>query len=294
MEEIFRCAYSKIADLDKLGPSLYKHHTHTNEFWKDFFCIYERIRYKIKPQTAEELLAEPLFLNDEILVENKPIYYQTWVRKEIYSIGHLVHETGEIYTYEQFTQQYNVRTNALTYLGCIQAVKKYIKTFDITIENNDKLLKPISLSSICKPAKGTKVLYDILTSDEKFPNACEKWEKTIAGEINWRACFEKIVKIQEIKLRWFQIRILHRILATNIVLKEMKVVPNNSCSFCNNERESIKHLFWDCQHSQTFWKELENYISKNCENSKITKFDEKLVILGTNKNCKNDYVFEYI
>ena len=30
-------------------------------------------------------------------------------------------------------------------------------------------------------------------------------------------------EIQEMKLKWFQIRLLHRILATNIVLKEMGI-----------------------------------------------------------------------
>ena len=42
-------------------------------------------------------------------------------------------------------------------------------------------------------------------------------------------------KIQEIKLKYFQIRLLHRILATNNVLKEMGITQSVLCDFRNLE-----------------------------------------------------------
>ena len=42
-------------------------------------------------------------------------------------------------------------------------------------------------------------------------------------------------KIQEIKLKCFQIRLLHRILATNNVLKEMGITQSVLCYFRNLE-----------------------------------------------------------
>ena len=45
-------------------------------------------------------------------------------------------------------------------------------------------------------------------------------------------------KIQETKLKWFQVRLLHRILETNIVLKEMGIIQSVLCDFCNLERDS--------------------------------------------------------
>ena len=72
--------------------------------------------------------------------------------------------------------------------------------------------------------------------------------------IDWKACFIQTKKIQEIKLKWFQIR--QRILVTNIVLKEMGITQSVLCDFCNRERDVFQHCMWKCEHVKSFWNEL--------------------------------------
>ena len=62
-------------------------------------------------------------------------------------------------------------------------------------------------------------------------------------DIDWSRNFKKMQNIQEIKLKWFQIRLVHRILATNIVLMHMGIENDINCSFCRRERDSINHIF---------------------------------------------------
>ena len=50
------------------GPSIYSKEVHSNRFWEDTFKVYELFRYKVKPESSEEALAEPLFLNRNIKV----------------------------------------------------------------------------------------------------------------------------------------------------------------------------------------------------------------------------------
>ena len=50
---------------------------------------------------------------------------------------------------------------------------------------------------------------------------------------------------QEVKLRWFQFRLLNRILCTNTLLVKINRSDNPNCTFCNEVEESIIHLFWD-------------------------------------------------
>ena len=109
-----------------------------------------------------------------------------------------------------------------------------------------------------------------------------------------KKCFEQLRKIQEIKLRWFQIRILHRILATNIVLKEMGVTESNKCSQCNNEKDSILHGLWECQISKTFWNYFLEFIHAHCANVRNLTLDEKIIIFGTDNTFEGDKVFDYI
>ena len=64
----------------------------------------------------------------------------------------------------------------------------------------------------------------------------------------------KIHKIRYVKLSWLQMRIPHIIIATNTTLKEIGVVDDIRCNFCNNERASIiEHVFWKCNCIRLFW-----------------------------------------
>ena len=48
-------------------------------------------------------------------------------------------------------------------------------------------------------------------------------------------------------------RIIHRIIATNIVLNKMGVTANTQCGFCNDEKDSTEHMFWKCASIRRFW-----------------------------------------
>jgi hypothetical protein len=211
--------YQNVEDIHLYGPSIYSTKKHSNLFWKDVFRVYEQFRYKIKPQSSAEVLSEPLFFNNNLKINNNYIYYKNWMQKSVNCIGNLIDDRGHFYTYQEFTRKYDIQVNPLTYLGCMQTVKKYLKSLNITIENNEMLTSPKSLACIHAQVKGTKSYYNKLTENEKAPNCCSKWETKLGEQIDWNSCFYKIKHIREVKLKWFQIRLLHRILATNIVFK---------------------------------------------------------------------------
>ena len=62
--------------------------------------------------------------------------------------------------------------------------------------------------------------------------------------------FSQLNKLYEVKRKKFQMRIMHRIIGTNVMLKEMGVANNNKCSFCLIAKDTIQHIFWECKHSQ--------------------------------------------
>ena len=65
--------------------------------------------------------------------------------------------------------------------------------------------------------------------------------------------FTKLKKIHEVKQKKIQIRSFHRILATNVTLKRMKVTNDERCTFSNAHNENTPHLFWRCDIIQHFW-----------------------------------------
>ena len=84
--------YQDMDNIHMYGPSIYSKEVHSNRFWEDTFKVYELFRYKVKPESSEEALAEPLFLN--IKVGKKCILFKSWLEKGIYCIGHVIDEEG--------------------------------------------------------------------------------------------------------------------------------------------------------------------------------------------------------
>ena len=106
----------------------------------------------------------------------------------------------------------------------------------------------ISLSRIYSAPRGTRLYYNILVNDNCMPNCCLKWSEKLKSNISWNTVFIKVKKKfkKNVKFKWLQMRIIHRIIATNIVLNKMGVTANTQCSFCNGEKDSIEHMFWKC------------------------------------------------
>ena len=79
-------------------------------------------------------------------------------------------------------------------------------------------------------------------------------------------------------LKEFQYKILHKYLATNSLLYRMKKVESNRCTFCNLYVENIKHIFYDCIESKNLWFMIQNVLEKiDCT---VTKLIFKDVVLG--------------
>ena len=86
----------------------------------------------------------------------------------------------------------------------------------------------------------------------------EKWlsEDAVIGNL-------EVNCTTETKLRVFQFKFLHRRVATNDFLHKIGLKEVDSCSFCNDSTETLMHLFWYCNYTQTFWKNAFQWISQN-------------------------------
>ena len=87
---------------------------------------------------------------------------------------------------------------------------------------------------------------------------------------------------------------IHRILATNVVLKNMGVLDDSDCSFCNEMQDSIQHMFWDCGHVKAFWESFIRGVNTCHDHTMNLSLSAPLVILGYDKNVKSNGIFYYI
>ena len=104
----------------------------------------------------------------------------------------------------------------------------------------------------------------------------------------------------ETKLQDFQYKLMHRILITNSFLYKCQLKETDLCTFCTETKESLVHIFWECNYVPNFWLVIGNFL-KICSVS--LPFNAKDTILGlieynsvqgTMQHCFNYFEILYI
>ena len=134
----------------------------------------------------------------------------------------------------------------------MQAIKSCIRKTKITVVGKNSADLTKTLKTVYNQQKDSRLFYEVLTQSINKPNCCDKWEAKLNKDINWCITFKKMQQIQEIKLKWFKIRLVHRVIATNVVLTHMGIENDVTCSFCQKEQDSINHIFWSCTYVRSF------------------------------------------
>ena len=71
--------------------------------------------------------------------------------------------------------------------------------------------------------------------------------------------------VKETKIQCFQYKLLHRILPSNKFLYQIRYIDKPNCSFCDNEDETLEHLFFQCQYVFSLWESLKVYLQVNID-----------------------------
>ena len=246
------------------------------------------------PSDMNEFVSECIFYNDNIYVGGRHIFYRQWLDQDVYQIHHLLNDQGEFLRFNAFQLKYpQIQTNFLEYQGVVNAVRMYAARVGIVMEPGFQIKEPLVIKLILS---GKNTISSLLKDKKDLvPAGFQKWNNQYNNNLNWNKILDLCHNTtKECKLKWFQLRILHRILPTNRFLFVRNVKDDNSCSFCGEHEESINHLLWNCEIVQNFWNQLENLLLNSCPNIVNLRFDEELVLFGTRQNMYADVIFDLI
>ena len=250
-----------------------------NPFWKDIFeCL-----HMAKPYTK---LCVPEILSLDILnfipISEYPVYMK-WKLYGIQFIRDIVDsQSKSLLTFQQVRQKLNLE-KFLRYYSLLSNIPKYIKKYikdycDLNLEN---FVPFDAFSKRILENKKLKFVYRDLVDKicilpyEKFL----KWEDVTNSEISeWSKYFSLLKRCcRDTYLKNFQYKILHRIIPTNTFLYRIKQKETSLCTFCNEEEETIEHLFYDCNVTYNFWLSFLQKIKLFDEHFSISKTE---ILLG--------------
>ena len=289
--------YPELKNINKFGnayPEIIRNKI-KNYFWFDVLKYLDKLmKTQVKINKVNyDVINEPLHFNNNIKRGNKTISITEWIENNIVCIRDIIAEDGQtVIDFETFKAKYvnTPRTNFLDFNGIALSVRQFLTKS----KNNPSQFIDCSFLAWDMIREGNSKVRDFLHVDDKQPTATLKWDSYFPA-LNWNKIFKKCHKITiDTQLRWFQLRILHRILPTRRYLHICKIIDSPICLLCKNHDETLCHLFWECTIVQTFWKDLETLLRLKCYNCSRFSFKLDLVIFGTSEGVITDTVIDFI
>ena len=246
-------------------------------FYRNILVYFSELKTLYSFDQAQNII---LFNNKEILVDSKTFFIREWFKKGILSIQDLLHNTGQLMTYQEFTNKYSCKTNFLQYYQVISAIPKHLLAKAKSTKPINKELYSDNNLSLQLNESITLYLNKIKTSDF-YTLLCTKihttghsgpqrWSKDLSlDEDKWEKIFTSLKTVcRETKLKEFQYKLIHRIVVTKKELYRYGIKEDDECIYCG-EKDSINHTFRDCHFVKIFiqrvinWFNIENKINFN-------------------------------
>jgi hypothetical protein len=278
---------NRITKCDGQGwTSLFKYITQTEDSWKAFIhnrlinlstnCFYYELfniwKEITKPGTlnATWILAQPLWHNIDIKMDNSIVSWKDWQNKGIYFIRDIINDEGEMLSLKELTNKYNISCNFLQYHHLKKSVpNKWWRE----LTNRDSNFRDVNIprekvflvqnnTYINMEALKSKNLYEIIMKQNTvIVSSIRKWEtefpllKNVDPEF-WANLFTRVYKYTyQTKLQSFQYRIIHNYINCNKRLYDWRILSSPVCAYCNKE-DDIIHFFLKCDNVRNFWKLL--------------------------------------
>ena len=293
--------YPNMKEFQVFGIDFIKKELRTidNKFWYETFLAWTKLVNKLKPLSIDEFLKQPIWYNNLLKVGGKCIYFKKWIKKGIFFINDLYDVEGNLYNFEYFKNTLGIQTNFIETQGLLDAVRT-AKNF-LSLNRIDNILSnpilPLPIQLLLSDKKGCQRFYFILTNKDISPVSQGKWQNELSLDINtnWHHIYSSIyVPTKDTKIRWFQYRLIHRILATNAFLHKLGIKESANCTFCDSNSETLIHLFYNCPIVQNFLLQVIEWIKSECTHIRTLQLSMKDIIVGIQEKQRTDKTLDFI
>lgn len=282
-------------------PKSWQKHT----FYYHMMRIYLKAR-DVGPSDESSVRREVLWYNDQIGGSKAPIYWPSWDKAGIKTIGDLCHPSeGRLLSHVELQDTYNIRCSFLEALSIRLNVpsgwRNLISTNwiqmpqhgpDIHISLNKEGPQNIAVFS-------AKKMYQSLVSKDSISNAAfHKWSVGVDGikitsEQEWQEiCTNTFGASRETKLQSLQYKLLNRIIPCGVHLKQLRIQENDECRYCNGKDTTV-HFFYKCHLVQAFWHGVCGWFRRGV-NLYLDRLTPKEFLFGLPKSCYQSRIINTI
>lgn len=225
-------------------------------FWSDVVKTWSQL-YPREPSNPTQIAAQTIWYNTHIKIAGKVIFYPKAHEAGmfyLYNIWNKLQNT--FFSFEQIQEIYGLNTlTYIQYFGILSAIPAH---WIRELKNTRNIVETFQWPYETFEGKMTSIVYDKIVSDKKaLIKVNERWNLKLRTNTEYDTflqSFENIYKLtSSTKIRNFQFRFLHRIVFCSNKLFRWKVVDSPRCTFCDNDIETLEHLYFYCVVTKRFW-----------------------------------------
>lgn len=236
-----------------------------HEFWIQVWMAWADIKGVEEPNSRDEILTQIIWLNNHITRQSVPWISQYFISKGIIRIQDIFDEVQDsFYTLVQLNVKYNANFDFLEYGAILAAIPQQFKRVLLRRQN---VPVPFTFAQLLmsKP-NPSSYLSRLVRNNIQDKDACQQvWQNDIPQfELDdniWNKILTDVYLLTNFDhLRWFQYRLIHKLLLTNTRRNIFDSNILDRCSFCHQVKETVLHLMIQCPHVAKIWKAFAKWI----------------------------------
>ena len=233
----------------------------SNPFWQDVLEAYSRFSIDYNPGLPL-VLTESLWYSD--YSKFKCTIVEEWNRKGLRFLADLIDEsTGQVMTREALKARFGISMTFLCYSSLLKSLPDCVKFQKAN--NVQKPIIPLRMNLVLNDRNFARFAYGISVECRKveFVQSIEKQKQKWLRDVGYfdGGSFETVMKAtHSTRYQFFHYKLVNRIITTNRFLKIINVRDDDKCTFCDQETETLAHVFWFCPDVQTFISEVSSYL----------------------------------
>ena len=226
-----------------------------NLFWGQVLKMWADYNYK-----EDEPHNQMIWWNSKIRIQGKPFRWEKPYKFGLRTINQMFCN-GLVLSFIDVNNLYGL--TQMEYNALVSAIPKEWKLAMKSVLGD----LPSTYDAIVETKNLSKKLYSELTFKS---NLLEKvrsvWILELESQLSnedFQQSFLHIKKVTNVnKFRSFQFRLLHRAIITNKHLFRWNMLGSNTCTFCDKEKETYKHLFILCPEVEKLWLNIEPFMNE--------------------------------
>ena len=228
----------------------------SNPFWKSvLIAIKSFVKIYNTNNFSQLTFNEPLWFNPLI----KLSYEKSWDNKGLRILSDLITTYAQFKTKEELQNDFGISLNFLDYARLIRSIPTTWEALrhEWHLTDIKPWCQPFCQVLLCD-TKTTQLIKKVFKeSNNDQPTAIASWQREITIPTSptfWDKIFILPFRVGfDHWSKMFQYKILHRILPTNSKLFQYNIKDSELCDFCLIDRESILHIFCECEIATSIW-----------------------------------------